>query len=84
MLNDIVNRFIFTQEDKKDDKWATDMVRFVQIDARQVITEKDYDKGQVILSGEFPDADLNKIFSGPAMQRAKAKIPGFLKRFKTH
>ncbi len=76
MFNDTVNRFLFTPEDQKDDKWASEMVRNVIVNAKPVITHLDYEKGMNILAGKFPEANLDKIFSGPAMQRAKAKIPG--------
>lgn len=74
MVHDILSKFLNYDEQVRDIEWATEMVRVLIRDSKQIMSKTDYDKGHNILFGDFPDADLKRIFSSDVMTRYKDKL----------
>lgn len=74
MINDIINKFLDFNEDIKDEAWATEMVRLVMRDAKSIISKADYELGENILFGRFPETELDKLFVGKHMVTLRQKL----------
>lgn len=74
MVNETIEKLLDFDEQDKNEAWATEMTRLVMRDAKEVISQTDYNVRENVLTGEFPDDALNKVFASASMQRYKAKL----------
>lgn len=74
MINEFLHKLLVLSEKDKTIEWATELVSIIRRDATPLISKPVYDKLRNVLYGTFPEADLEKLFKGREMQRAKQKL----------
>lgn len=74
MINELLHKLLVLSEDAKNQEWATDVVSMIRRDAQPLIHKREYDNLRNVLYGKFPETDLDKLFRGKEMQRAKDKL----------
>lgn len=74
MVNDVIHSFLEYSDDVKDEAWAAEKCRVIMMNAIQVTTKEQHDKGLAILYGRFPDVDLNKLFANKVMKGYKDRL----------
>jgi len=75
MYNNDILRVILDQDgDEKDIDWASRSVGLVLLNAKPIMSKTDYDLAENILMGKFPDARLDRIFTGATMRTLKEKL----------
>jgi len=71
---DIVKKILDYDEDVKNIEWASEMVRLVAMNAKELISKVNYDNAVSVLTGRFPDVNLDRLFKGATMIALKEKL----------
>lgn len=74
MINEVLNKMLYSSEETRDEKWITDMVRLIDREAKPIISKFDYEENKNILFGKFPEINIDKLFTGDYMNKIRNKL----------
>lgn len=74
MINEVLNKMLYSSEETRGEKWITEMVRLIDREAKPIISKFDYEANKNILFGKFPDTNLDKLFTGEYMGKLRGKL----------
>lgn len=71
--NEVIKKFT-DFDTPKDSAWVRSMVSQIILNAKPVISKVDYDKLKDVLFGQFPQTELDRVFTGKTMKRMSEKL----------